>query len=203
MKTPWFLFVFAAAFFLAACGERPSIPETGNTMEQVTPEEPTALPPASEEVTEEVVVSPVALTATQTRFAPFCESVPGGCEAPTVTMLDNRYCIEKVPYAIMSVPAGTTYETFDIDFQCVDQMHSDGTMRVTCHSITGKELWSYDLQVCDSACNVPVLQTGNAQCPEGFGFDQANQCCAAPAPASSDGCTIYQVDLGACTGTGS
>lgn len=201
MKTPWFVFVCIVTWVLAACGAAPSIPETGNPMEQATLEEPTAIPPASEEVSDEIESPPVVLTATQPQFAPFCEAAPSGCEAPTVTMLDNRYCIEKVPYAIMSVPAGTVYETFDLDFQCVDQMHSDGTMRVTCHSITGKELWSYDLQVCNSACNVPVLQTGNGQCPEGYGYDQAKQCCAAPTPASSDGCTIYQVDLGACIGS--
>jgi hypothetical protein len=197
MKTPRFLFVFAVVFFLAACGGTPLIPETGNTMEQPTVEEPTAVPPTSEPVQ----ASPVVLTATQPQFAPFCESAPSGCQAPTVRMLDNKYCIDKVPYAIMSVAAGTTYETSDLDFQCVDQMHSDGTMRVTCHSVSGKELWSFDLKVCNSACSVPVLQTGSGQCPEGYGYDQANQCCAAPAPASSDGCTIYQVDLGACIGS--
>jgi len=202
MKTPRFLYVCAAAFLLAACGTTPSIPETGNTVEQATlekptAEEPTVLPPPSEPVE----ASPVALTVTQPPFAPFCESTSSGCDAPTVTMLDNSYCVEKVPYAIMSVPAGTTYETFDLDFQCRDQMHSDGTMRVTCHSITGKELWSYDLQVCNSACSVPTLQTGSDQCPEGYGFDRTNQCCAAPAPASNDGCTIYKVDLGACAGS--
>jgi len=71
-------------------------------------------------------------------------------------------------------------------------------MRVTCHSITGKQLWSYDLQICNSVCSTPALQMGTGQCPEGYGYDSANLCCAAPAPASADGCTIYQVDLGAC-----
>jgi hypothetical protein len=115
-------------------------------------------------------------------------------------MLDNNYCIKKVPYAIMSVPAGTTYTSPNLDFQCRDQMHSDGTMRVTCHSVTGKQLWSFDLQICNSACNAPVLQMGTGQCPQGYGYHSANTCCAAPAPASSDGCTMYQVDLGACSG---
>jgi hypothetical protein len=113
-------------------------------------------------------------------------------------MLDNSYCVEKVPYAIMSVPAGTTYESEELDFQCRDQMHSDGTMRVTCHSVTGKQLSSFELQLCNSACSTPALQMGTGQCPEGYGYDQTNTCCAAPPPASSDGCTVYKVDLGAC-----
>jgi hypothetical protein len=114
-------------------------------------------------------------------------------------MIDNKYCVEKVPYAIMSVPAGTTYESQDPDMACVDQMHSDGNLRVTCHSVSSKELWSYDLKVCNSACAAaPSLQMGTGQCPDGYGFDAANQCCAAPEPASEAGCVIYQVDLGAC-----
>lgn len=199
MKTPQFLFVLlaVAALLMAACGGPPAAAEPTATLEQPSTEEPTAAPPTSAPV-EPSLVEP---TATQPQYAPFCESAASGCEAPVVTMLDNRYCVEKVPYAIMSVPAGTTYESEELDFQCRDQMHSDGTMRVTCHSVTGKELWSFDLQLCNSACSTPVLQMGTGQCPEGYGYDQANVCCAAPAPASSDGCTVYKVDLGACTGS--
>lgn len=199
MKTPRFLFVFAAAiiFLLAACGRPSPAVEPTATVEQTPVEEPTVPPPTSVSVEP----SPVEPTPTQPQYAPFCETAPAGCEAPTVTMLDNKYCVEKVPYAIMSVPPGTTYESEELDFQCVDQMHSDGTMRVTCHSVTGKQLWSFDLQLCNSACSAPVLQMGTGQCSEGYGYDRANACCAAPAPASSDGCTVYQVDLGACTGS--
>jgi hypothetical protein len=113
-------------------------------------------------------------------------------------MLDNKYCIEKVPYAIMSVPAGTTYESLDPDLACVDQLHSDGNLRVTCHSVSSKQLWSYDIKVCNGACTAPALQMGTDQCQEGYGYDAANQCCAAPPPASGDGCTTYTVDIGAC-----
>jgi hypothetical protein len=199
MKTPRFLFVFlaAAVLLLAACGRLPATAEPTATVERPPVEEPTAAPPT----TAPVEPSPVEPTPTQPQYAPFCEVAPSGCEAPTVTMLDNKYCVEKVPYAIMSVPAGTTYKSEEMDFQCRDQMHSDGTMRVTCHSVTGKQLWSFELQVCNSACSVPVLQMGTGQCPEGYGYDEANMCCAAPPPASSDGCTVYQVDLGACTGS--
>jgi hypothetical protein len=113
-------------------------------------------------------------------------------------MLDNKYCIEKVPYAIMAVPAGTTYESLDPDMACVDQMHSDGTLRVTCHSVTSKQLISYDLKLTNGTCSAPALQMGTDQCQEGYGYDAANQCCAAPSPASGDGVTTYTVDLGAC-----
>ena len=136
----------------------------------------------------------------QPEYSPFCQAAPTGCEAPTVTMLDNKYCVEKKPFAIMSVPAGTTYEPLDPDLICVEQMHSDGNLRVTCHSDSDKELWSYDLKVCNSACSAPALQMGTGQCPDGYGYDAANMCCAQPSSGGEEGCTIYRVDIGACPG---
>ena len=197
MRTTRLPFVCLAviAFLLAACGGPASVPEPTAAVEQSPAVDPASPPPAT---ATSAPVEPSPAQPTQSQYAPFCQSAPSSCGAPTVTMLDNKYCIKKVPYAIMSVPAGTTYESQDPDLQCVDQMHSDGTMRVSCHSLTGKQLWSYDLQICNSACSAPTLQTGTGQCPEGYGYDSFQSCCAAPVPASSDGCSMYQVDLGAC-----
>jgi len=191
MKTARSLFVFmvVAIFVLTACDVETPTPEPSPVVEQ--PQEPAPTP------TSAAPTEPAA--PTQPQYAPFCETVaPTGCEAPTIEMLDNKYCIEKVPYAIMSAPAGTTYESLDTDLDCVDQLHSDGDLRVTCHSVTSKEEWSYDIKVCNSACSAPALQMGTGQCPEGYGYDAASLCCAAPSPASSDGCTTYTVDLGGC-----
>jgi len=189
MKNVRFLFVFMAviAVLLTACGGPAPATEPAPVVEQ----------PLTESTT------PLSTTApdepAQPQYAPFCEAATAnGCEAPAVTMLDKQYCVERVPYAIMSAPAGTTYESQDPDMECVDQMHNDGTLRITCHSISGKSLWSYDLKVCNSACSATSLEMGTGQCPEGYGYDAANQCCSAPAPSGSDGCTIYTVDLGVC-----
>ena len=193
MKTARILFAFVVAtlFLLTACGGgAPAEPAPA-------PEQPPAAVQPTAEPAQPAVPAPPE--PTQPQYAPFCDAAPAGCEAPTVEMLDNRYCVDKVVYAIMSVPAGSTYESLDPDLTCVDQLHSDGNLRVTCHSISGKQLWSYDLKVCDSACAAPALQMGTGQCPDGYGYDGANLCCAAPSPASSDGCIIYKVDLGACT----
>ncbi len=194
MKTARTLLVFmvAAIFLLTACGGAAPA-EPAPAAEQPVVAEPPTAEPAPAEPTEPPPPEP-----TEPQYAPFCVAAPAGCEAPAVEMLDNKYCIEKVPYAIMSVPAGSTYESLDPDLDCVDQLHSDGSLRVTCHSVTSKQLWSYDLKVCNSACAAPALQVGTGQCPDGYGFDAASQCCAAPSPASGDGCTTYTVDLGAC-----
>ena len=195
MKTTRFLFVFAAVIIvlLTACGGPAPAAEPAPVVEQPPVVEPTVPPPPPPEPAEPAPAEP-----TQPQYAAFCQAAPAGCEAPTVQMLDNKYCIDKVPYAIMSVPGGTTYESLDPDMACVDQMHSDGTLRITCHSVTSKELWSYDLRVCNGACTAPALQMGTGQCPEGYGYDAANMCCAQPSPSSSDGCFVYSVDLGAC-----
>lgn len=193
MKTARYLFLFivVAAFVLAACDVQTPAAESAPIAEQPQEPAPTPVPPTAAQA------EPAA--PAQPQYAPFCEAAAAtGCEAPTVDMLDNKYCIEKVPYAIMSVPAGTTYQPLDPDLECVDQLHNDGSLRVTCHSLSSKQLWSYDLQVCNGACSAPALQMETGQCPEGYGYDPASMCCAAPAPASGDGCTTYTIDLGAC-----
>ena len=197
MKAVRVLFVAASFFLLTACGggtpteptpveEQPTSVETPTT--EPTPVPPTPAPPTPEP------------TPTQPPYAPFCDAAPVGCEAPTVEMLDNSYCIKKVPYAIMSVPMSTTYEALALDMACIDQLHSDGSLRVTCHSLTSQQLISYDLRVCNDACSAPTLEMGTGQCPEGYGYDRVNSCCAAPPPSSSDGCTIYTVNFGVCAG---
>ena len=190
-----FVFVFTAIFLLTACGGAAPA-EPAPAAEQPPVEEPPTAEPPSPEPVEPTEAPPPEPTEPQ--YAPLCQAAPATCEAPTVEMLDNKYCIEKVPYAIMSVPAGTTYEPLDPDMACVDQLHSDGSLRITCHSVSSKQLISYDLRLCNGSCSAPDLQMGTGQCQEGYGYDAANQCCAAPSPSSSDGCTTYTVDLGAC-----
>jgi len=137
----------------------------------------------------------------QPEYAPFCEAAAtNDCQAPVVTVIDPKYCVEKVPYVIISVPPGTIYQSTDPDMECTDQMHNDGNLRVTCHSISGKDEWSYDLQLSNGACSDSSLLMDTNQCPSGYGYDAVNTCCAVPAPAGSSGTTTFTVDLHVCYG---
>jgi hypothetical protein len=187
MKTVRILAVATAALavLLAACGPAAApAPEVVVVKETVVVEQPAA--PQAE--------APAA--APQPQYAPICQTAATGCQPPEVEMLDNKYCVKKIPYAIMSVPAGTTYESLDPDMKCQDQEHSDGSLRITCSS--GEELWSYNLKLCNGACAAPALDMNSGQCQQGYGYDAANGCCAPPAPSGDAGCVVYQVDIGAC-----
>jgi len=189
-------FIALASILLAACGgQQVEAAEPVSLEEQ--PQEPTStsIPPTSAPV-ESPVIEP-----TETLYAPFCEAtVANGCQAPTITMIDPKYCVDKVPYVIISAPPGTTFESSDLDLDCNEEMHNDGNLRIACHSLSGKDDWSYDLKVCNGACTAPVLQMETGQCPDGYGYDPTSMCCAAPAPASGDGCTTFTVDLRVCFG---
>ena len=197
MKTTRILFVFALAtiFLLTACGGT-TPPEPAPLLEPSPVVEP-ATPVESAPVEPTQAVEPAAPEPTQPQYAPFCDAAPAGCEAPAIEVRDKAMCIEKVPYVVMSAPEETTFESQDPDMECVEQDGANGKF-ITCHSVTSKQLWSYDLKVCNGACSAPALQMGTGQCQEGYGYDAANACCAAPAPSGGDGCTIFQVDLGAC-----
>jgi len=189
------VFIALAVISLTACGGQVEAAEPV-PLEQPS-QEPTltSIPPTTAPV-ESPVIEP-----TQSQYAPFCEAATAnGCQAPAVTMIDPKYCVDKVPYVIISVPPSTTFETSDPDLDCNGEMHNDGSLRIACHSLSGKDEWSYDLKLCNGACSAPVLQMETGQCPDGYGYDPTGMCCAAPAPASGDGCTTFTVDLRVCYG---
>lgn len=184
------MLVLAIGVLLTACVPAPT---------PAPVEQPVQPPPVVEQPTVAPPPPPQPTVPPAPQYAPFCQAAPAACQPPTIELRDNAFCVEKVPYAILAVPAGTTYESQDAGMECIDQATADGSLRITCHSKEGKQLWSYNLKVCNGACKAPSLQMGTGQCPEGYGFDAANQCCAVPPAAGEEaGCIIYRVDIGGC-----
>ena len=148
------------------------------------------------------VVAPTQQPAPSVQvFAPACQTTTS-CAAPVVDEVDiepdKTYCVKKVPYQNILVPPGATFEVLDTsgEFKCSDSgTVVDGKTVLTC---TGKQLWTYELKLINSACNVSTLATGTGQCQEGLGYDAAQNCCA-PLTGGAPGSVIIKVNLGACT----
>ena len=62
---------------------------------------------------------------------------------------------------------------------------------------TGQQLYSYELKVCNPACDAAPLVTDAKRCANGYGYSAAAGCCW-PISTVETGCVIYKVDIGAC-----
>jgi hypothetical protein len=130
-------------------------------------------------------------------FAPACAAATS-CDAPAVKDTEgiNTFCVKKVAYQNIALDAGTTFEPLDPkgELKCVDTgTVVDGKEVITC---TGKELWTYDLKLTNTACGGANLQAGT-QCAAGQGYDAANNCCA-PLTGDTGGSVTIKVNIGAC-----
>ena len=161
-----------------------------------------AAPPPAEVVPTQAPAEVVEPTqqpaATVQTFAPACQAA-ASCAAPEVkdTAPEETYCVEKIPYQNISVMPGTTFESLDPsgELKCQDAgVVVDGKNVLTC---TGKELWTYELKLTNSACAANALTTGASQCQDGLGYDAAQNCCA-PLAATDAGSVTIKVNMGAC-----
>jgi hypothetical protein len=190
MKKIAMLFVLMVTLMLAisACGSAPApTPEVVVVKETVVVEVPGDAPTAE----------PAAAEPAAPQYAPACAAAASNCTAPEVTMGTNNYCNEKQVYAILTAPGNTSYESLDPAMKCVDQVHADGSLRITCW-VPGKGLLAYDLKACNTDCAAPQLDMNSSQCQEGLGYDAANQCCAQPSSGGEAGCTTFTVNIGTC-----
>jgi len=129
------------------------------------------------------------------QLAPLCQ---GGtaCQVPTAEQHEIE-CVNKMPYTNVLVEPGTAFEVLDKsgEFTCNDSGSvAEGKTVLTCF---GKELYTFDLKLSNTACGGADLQTGTGQCQEGYGFDARQQCCA-PVGADAPGSVVVRVELGAC-----
>jgi hypothetical protein len=196
-KSTYILMALAllTAVALAACGgaPAPTEPPPPPPVESAPTEAP---PPAAVEPTQAVEPAPA--------FAPACPE-SASCTAPEIQDKPafETYCVQKVPYQNLMLPAGTILEpqpkAGDPEFYplvCADSGTKVSGLNV--FSCRGAELWSYDLKVTNPACGGGGnLQTGTTQCQEGLGYDAANNCCA-PISGGGGGSVVIKVNMGAC-----
>jgi hypothetical protein len=126
---------------------------------------------------------------------PVCD-VSSSCQAFDAEQIPLD-CVKKVPYTNVLVPIGTKFEVVDKsgDFTCVDTgLVVNGKEVVSCH---GRQLYSFELELTNASCTDSNLSVGSGQCQDGYGYDAAQQCCAA-IPAGANGSITVRVSLGAC-----
>jgi serine/threonine protein kinase len=158
---------------------------------------PTAIPTKiqteipTETPTATLIPTPVPVTevASPLPFAPACSS---GIAIPTPIVKEtNKACVKKIPYTLVSIPEGATFESLNPDLSCLVETTSNGKTIISCG---GQQLFSYKLKVCAP----PVVSSvDSGKCAQGEIFESTNQCCLVP-PADGAGCTIFQVDLRSC-----
>jgi hypothetical protein len=190
-KTTFILSAMAVmmAVFASACGGAQPAPTAAPA-----PTQAPAVAPPVEQPTEQVV-QPTTAPA----FAPTCANTTASCAAPQVvdTVANETYCVEKVPYINILIDEGVTWEELAPDkLTCSDSgTVVDGKRVLTCH---GTELWTSGLKLTNSACGASTtLVTGTGQCPDGFGYD-ATQVCCAPVTGGTEASTTINVNIGGC-----
>jgi hypothetical protein len=133
-------------------------------------------------------------------YAPVCEpeaasiSTPAACQLP-VAEQSSVFCTNKVPYTLILINAGATYEVLSKGFKCTDAGTKDGKERVTC---TGMMASSFQVRVCDQACVIPTIQAEITQCPLEYNYDNLRGCCTQGPQASDQSCTVLNLTTGSC-----
>ncbi|MEW6402790.1 MAG: hypothetical protein AB1649_13390 [Chloroflexota bacterium] len=193
-KTTYILFALAVfmALFISACGGGQTAPTAAPAPTQPAPVvvQPTQ-PPAQ-------VIQPTTGPA----FAPTCQNVSASCTPPDVkdTVAAESFCVQQVPYQLIFLPEGTTFEVLDpANLTCLDNgAMQDGKHVIECH---GTEEWTTELKITNVACGSNTLVTGTGQCQEGYGYD-ATQACCAPVTTDAGNTTIIKVNMGGCRESG-
>jgi hypothetical protein len=132
---------------------------------------------------------------TKVQPAPICSVSPsaGVCTAPSAAML-SKSCVKKIPYTLVALSPGSTFEVVDSGITCKDEGLRGGQQQISC---TGQQLYSYTLKVCDPVCAAVPLTTDLDRCSDGYGYSAEAGCCW-PTSALEAGCVLYKVDIGFC-----
>lgn len=142
-------------------------------------------------------------TATVVKQALFCvwDATPtpdaSQCSLPTGEARSS-FCTKKVPYTLIAIPEGNTYELKTPGITCTDAGVKNGNQLLTC---TGSQA-TFAMQVCNPVCALQ-LSTATAQpeglCPQGYNYLADQNCCQA-ATTDQAGCVTMKFDIRPCGG---
>ena len=152
---------------------------------------PSSLPPtavvvtATPEPTLEATAGPV--------LAPVCApGVVPQLPAPEIGKFSD-FCNKGHSVTQFTIPLGATYTVQEAGYQCDPYGQPEGKQLMAC---IGQNLTTFHVQVC-----IPVPTPSSSvvvgACQNGTEYDFDHQCCAPPKPQDA-GCTLVEVDLGAC-----
>lgn len=118
---------------------------------------------------QEQPVVPADTQAAPVESAPSAAPVePAGQLVFPDTVAAETYCVTKIPYQNLLLDPGITFESQDPsgELKCADSgTDVDGKNVITC---TGKELWTYELKLTDTAnSSSTVIKVNIGACPAG------------------------------------
>ncbi|GAB4503517.1 MAG: hypothetical protein Fur0043_05090 [Anaerolineales bacterium] len=181
----------AGMLILTAC----NLPIAQNQQPSTETPLPTTVPTATP-----VTVTDTPSASPTPEFAPFCapEAVsvptPAGCQLP-IAWEGDAFCNKKIPYNLVFMNPGSTYETLSESFRCSSEGLQDGKQVISC---TGPMAASYEVRICDPACIVPTAGSESALCPPGYTLDEALECCAPQTQITQPNCVTLKIKTKSC-----
>jgi len=132
------------------------------------------------------------------QFAPFCEqsdiAMQSQCQFPIADQ-SSTFCTKKSPYNLIFLNDGATYELLHEHIQCSEAGVKDGQRMITC---TGPMAYYFELRVCDSACSALVIETESTQCPNGYNYNNLQNCCTKETQEVNQGCVVLKLKTDSC-----
>ena len=179
-------------------------PETETPAQTRLPTKTAASIPTEEPTNTEIPAAPEVLppVASTPKFAPFCEPssanvltpTPSQCQMP-IAEQSSVFCTNKVPYNLILINEGSTYESLNEDIECSDAGRKDGKQMLTC---TGPMGFSFELRVCDPACGIPPFQAGTTHCPQNYNYNEFLSCCEQTPHPSDANCVTLSLQIKRC-----
>lgn len=179
-------------------------PETETPAQTRLPTRTATSIPTVEPTNTEIPASTVDFPrATSTpKFAPFCEPssanvltpTPSQCQMP-IAEQSSLFCTNKVPYNLILINEGATYESLNEDIACSDAGRKDGKQMLTC---TGPMGFPFELRVCDPACGIQPFQAGTTHCPQDYNYNDFLRCCEQTPHPSDANCVVLSLETKRC-----